>query len=102
MSSMPRQKRLDITGVIHHVIVRGIERKRIFRDDADREEFLRRKGRENTISIARAVFCYTATARLGMSGRKAGEYLGVTQAAVSQSVRRGQAYVESEKLNLLT
>ena len=37
---MPRQPRLDIPDVLHHVIVRGIERRDIFADDADREHFL--------------------------------------------------------------
>jgi REP element-mobilizing transposase RayT len=37
---MPRNKRLQFPGGIYHVIVRGIERRRIFLDDADREEFL--------------------------------------------------------------
>ncbi len=37
---MPRHQRLDCPGVIHHVIARGIERKNIFLDDKDREEFL--------------------------------------------------------------
>ena len=39
---MPRGPRLDFTGALHHVIVRGIERRRIFRSDADRELFLDR------------------------------------------------------------
>ena len=39
---MPRQKRLDIPGVIHHVIARGIELGKIFKDKVDREEFLKR------------------------------------------------------------
>jgi putative transposase len=39
---MPRGPRLDFTGAIHHVIVRGIERRRIFRSQADRELFLDR------------------------------------------------------------
>ena len=39
---MPRQRRLDVAGVIHHVIVRGLERRVLFQDDADRNEFLRR------------------------------------------------------------
>ncbi|MHB9155088.1 MAG: REP-associated tyrosine transposase [Endomicrobiales bacterium] len=39
---MPRHKRLEIPGAIYHVITRGIERRRIFCDDHDREEFLRR------------------------------------------------------------
>jgi REP element-mobilizing transposase RayT len=39
---MPRHKRLEIPDGIYHVIQRGIERREIFKDDADREEFLRR------------------------------------------------------------
>ena len=39
---MPRQPRLDAAGVLHHVMIRGIERRDIFRDDRDREDFLDR------------------------------------------------------------
>ena len=39
---MPRQPRLDISGLLHHVIVRGIERGIIFCDDTDRRDFLYR------------------------------------------------------------
>lgn len=39
---MPRQPRLDIPYVLHHVIVRGIERRDIFADDADKECFVSR------------------------------------------------------------
>ena len=41
---MPRQPRLDIPGLVYHVIARGIERREIFRDDRDREQFLTRLG----------------------------------------------------------
>jgi putative transposase len=41
---MARQRRLDAAGVLHHVIVRGIERRRIFLDDNDRKDFLNRLG----------------------------------------------------------
>ena len=37
---MPRQPRLDIPHVLQHVIVRGIERRDIFADDADKERFV--------------------------------------------------------------
>ena len=33
---------MDLNGAVYHVITRGINRGEIFRDDADREEFLRR------------------------------------------------------------
>ena len=39
---MPRLARLDAPGVLHHVIIRGIERRKIFRDDKDRHNFLDR------------------------------------------------------------
>jgi putative transposase len=41
---MPRKARLDAPGALHHIIVRGIERRKIFRDDADRDDFLERLG----------------------------------------------------------
>ena len=39
---MPRQPRLDAPDTLHHVMVRGIERTTIFRDDTDRTDFLAR------------------------------------------------------------
>jgi len=39
---MPRGPHLDFAGALHHVIVRGIERRRIFRGDTDRQFFLNR------------------------------------------------------------
>ncbi|MBI5443028.1 MAG: transposase [Deltaproteobacteria bacterium] len=41
---MPRSPRLDVLGVVHHVMARGIEKRVIFRGARDREEFLRRLG----------------------------------------------------------
>lgn len=42
MPAMPRQARLDVAGVVHHVMARGIEGREIFRDEKDREGFLAR------------------------------------------------------------
>jgi putative transposase len=39
---MPRQGRLDVPGLVHHVMARGIEGRDIFSNNADREEFLGR------------------------------------------------------------
>ena len=39
---MPRQARLDAPGTLHHVMVRGIERTTLFRDDRDRADFVAR------------------------------------------------------------
>jgi REP element-mobilizing transposase RayT len=39
---MPRKARIDIPGLLQHVIVRGIERRKIFLDDHDRGMFVNR------------------------------------------------------------
>ena len=41
---MPRKARIDAPGALHHIIARGIERREIFKDDADRHNFLDRLG----------------------------------------------------------
>ena len=41
---MPRQSRIDAPGALHHIIIRGINRRRIFYDDHDRLSFLKRLG----------------------------------------------------------
>lgn len=42
---MPRKARIDAPGALHHIIVRGIERRKIFNDDVDRISFLDRLGK---------------------------------------------------------
>ncbi len=37
---MPRQARLDALGALHHIIVRGINKAPIFKDDEDKTRFL--------------------------------------------------------------
>lgn len=39
---MPRKARIDGPGALHHLIIRGIERREIFRSDYDRLNFLER------------------------------------------------------------
>jgi len=39
---MPRTARLDAPGILHHIIIRGIERKQIFRNKHDRDNLLHR------------------------------------------------------------
>jgi hypothetical protein len=41
---MPRRARLDAPGTLHHVIVRGIEKRRIVDGVADRKNFVKRMG----------------------------------------------------------
>jgi len=42
---MPRQARLDAPGTLHHVIIRGIEKRSIVNDQIDRESFVSRMGK---------------------------------------------------------
>ena len=41
---MPRQARIDAPGALHHIIVRGIEKRDIFNDKTDRKRFVQRLG----------------------------------------------------------
>ena len=52
---MPRQARIDAPGALHHIIIRGIERKAIFKDDADRANFV---GRLDRIVSETETGCY--------------------------------------------
>jgi putative transposase len=52
---MPRLARLDAPGVLHHVMGRGIERRKIFLSDEDRNDFLERL---STLAQAGAIEIY--------------------------------------------
>ncbi len=52
---MPRKSRVDVPGALHHIICRGIERKRIFRDNRDRDNFVERLG---NILVQTSTHCY--------------------------------------------
>jgi len=52
---MPRQARIDGAGTLHHIICRGIERREIFADDSDRDDFV---SRMETILTETSTWCY--------------------------------------------
>ena len=52
---MPRQSRIDAPGALHHIIVRGIERGKIFKNDDDRYDFIDKLG---TILEETETACY--------------------------------------------
>ena len=52
---MPRKSRIDALGALQHIIIRGIERKAIFKNVDDRENFLDRLG---TIVSESQTDCY--------------------------------------------
>jgi REP element-mobilizing transposase RayT len=52
---MPRKARIDAPGALHHIIVRGIERRRIFLNGQDRDNFIERLG---DIVTETKTFCF--------------------------------------------
>ncbi len=55
---MPRGARLDAPGTVHHVIVRGIEKRRIVDDVRDRQELVRRMG-DVALSTGTVIFAWS-------------------------------------------
>jgi hypothetical protein len=81
---MPRQARLDAPEILHHVMVRGIEHRSIFREDADRTDFLARLA---TLAEQGAWTIYALRVEvLGHPGWPLAEPLGVCPQAVYRVV----------------
>jgi REP element-mobilizing transposase RayT len=113
---MPRGPRLDAPGVVHHVRARGIERRKLFRDDVDLEDFLERLA---LVTEGERAFVYAwalipnhfhLAIRTGTmnSGVRLSEINGVSRPAVSQSISKGGkafrelGWLSSRFLNKLT
>jgi hypothetical protein len=95
---MPRQTRIDAPGALQHVLIRGIERRKIFRDDADRENFLDRLG---GILAETSTACYGwALREFGMSATAVAKRLKISQPAVSISLRRGEKISRDRAITL--
>jgi putative transposase len=54
---MPRQARLDVPGALHHIMVRGINKSSIFKDNQDKNLFLERLG-QNVIEGKCSVYAW--------------------------------------------
>ena len=52
---MPRKSRIDAPGALHHIIIKGIERKPIFKDAQDYRNFLKRLG---NVLIETSTLCF--------------------------------------------
>ncbi len=94
---MPRQARLDAPDTLHHVMVRVLEHRAIFRDDVDRAEFVGRlaalaEGDALTV-LARACLpnhAHLWVEVLGHPGRPLAPAIGVRPQAVYQAAIRGR------------
>lgn len=54
---MPRQARLDVPGALHHIMVRGIDKAKIFKDDQEKAAFLERLG-QNVLEADCSVYAW--------------------------------------------
>jgi hypothetical protein len=82
---MPPRSKIDSPGALHHIIARGINRHRIFKDDADRDNFLDRLG--NILSETQTA-CF------------AWAELRISQPAVSLAVRRGEQLAHRNRYSI--
>jgi len=80
---MPRKSRIDAPGALHHIIARGIERSKIFRDNTDRNNFFG------------SVIC-SGTSLAELSRR-----LKLSLSGVSLSVKRGERIVQEKGYKLI-
>jgi hypothetical protein len=92
---MPRLTRLDAPVILDHIMIRGIERRKIVRDAKDRENFLERLGNlrleTKTACYARALLLRSwAVRELGVSLTDLARRLGMSPAGVGYAVQRGK------------
>jgi len=84
---MPRQARLNSPGTLHHVIVRGIGRKRIVDDDNDRQVFVSRLGGPKVLKV-RGQSATELLETYGMSLAEIVGHVGVSTSAMSMAIKR--------------
>jgi hypothetical protein len=76
---MPRKARIDAPGAPHHIIIRGFERKAIFKDD------LKTAGNESILTKARTTLCYLAVRKLIISCSDVARNLTISPATVCRA-----------------
>jgi putative transposase len=95
--------------------VRGIAKKPISRDDADRGNFVERvadvldmsvesvweRNRRPQIVRARDLLCFWGASELGISATDLAIKLGLTQPAISMAIRRGEKIARRHGFKLL-
>ncbi|MGB5617787.1 MAG: hypothetical protein WBM78_13165 [Desulfobacterales bacterium] len=96
---MTRKSSIDFPGAHLHIIARGIERRSLFVDAQDYENFLERLGniltdeiksqsRRRAVIRSRAVISLVAIEQMGFSGADVVRVLNITTSAVSKLVLR--------------
>jgi len=92
---MPRRPRLDAPGSWHHIMARKIEKKRIFKSERDKEDFLTSLGK--VVTKARSIFCYLSSRQLGWTGRQLSKALHITPAAIHYAAVQGETFLRQNR-----
>ncbi|MFC1817074.1 helix-turn-helix domain-containing protein [Thermodesulfobacteriota bacterium] len=98
---MPRHARLDAPGTLHHIIVRGIERRQkvlaaIGKTCEERQidvEALRSGSRVGPVSRTRAALAIQLVKEYGLSLAEAARQLGISTSAIAKVISRTKAVV---------
>ena len=77
---MPRRARLDVLGALHHIMVRGIDKSDILKDDQDRSLFEARPKRPS------ALFKTPGVDELGLFMAEIARHVGVTTSSIAKAV----------------
>jgi hypothetical protein len=80
---MPRRARLDVPGALHHVIIRGIERRQIVGD----RKGLQSGSRRRAISLIRSRLAQQLVGSHGVPMVMVARELGVSTSAISKIIR---------------
>jgi hypothetical protein len=103
---------------LHHVTCRGIERRWIFWEDSDRDEFLKRletiltetqtpceqilkPGKQPARDYARSLLCHLAIRSLGMTAVVVSQLLRISRSAATRAAYRGEAITAANNLTLV-
>jgi len=99
MVDMPRKARLDAPGALHHIIVRGINRRKIFFGLTFND--LLTVGKQRKMVRDRSVLSYWGTRELGMSAVSISKKLNIAASTASECAMSRPKIVEENGWKLL-
>ncbi len=94
---MPRKARIDAPGALHHIILRGIERKAIFRDNTDRDNLHLNPLRAKVVKDIKDLGIYRWCGHSALMGKAEADFQDTEYVLKSfgQSVRQARRAYES-------
>ncbi len=63
---------------------------------------LQKKGRANTVSLAKGTICFLGYSQLGISGTAHADYNNISRSSVSKAIHRGEQFVTNNQIKLLS